>query len=107
MVHVDPRLGPLRIFLRPRLIILKMLFKELVENHIAKHTRVVRLFPHYFDHEASERVGALVRKEELKILTGFKKEKSLGSDGWTVEFYLKKFEFLGNDMVRVVGNLGS
>lgn len=75
MVHVDPRLDPLRIFLRPRLIILKMLFKELVENHIAKHTRVVRLFPRYFDHEASERVGALVCKEELKILTGFKKEK--------------------------------
>jgi hypothetical protein len=44
-----------------------------------------------------------VSKEELlHVLTTFKKDKSLGPDRWTVEFYLSFFELLGEDLLWVV-----
>ena len=36
------------------------------------------------------------------VLKGFKKDKSLGPDGWPVEFYLHFFDLIGLDIVRAV-----
>jgi hypothetical protein len=35
-------------------------------------------------------------------LKGFTKEKSLGPDGWTVEFYLHYFDLVGQDLLDMV-----
>jgi hypothetical protein len=41
--------------------------------------------------------------EELKsILGSFKKEKILGPNGWTMEFYLGFYEFLEKDLLHVI-----
>ena len=41
--------------------------------------------------------------EELEAtLKWFKKDKSPGLDGWTIEFYLAFFDLLGQDFLRVV-----
>ena len=40
--------------------------------------------------------------ELLKILHSFQKDKSLGPDGWPVEFYIGFFDLIGDDMLKVV-----
>jgi hypothetical protein len=41
--------------------------------------------------------------EELhQVLKGFKKEKSPGPDGWTVELYLHYFDLMGQDLLGAV-----
>eukprot|EP01018_Ginkgo_biloba_P022601 Gb_35090 [translate_table: standard] len=44
-----------------------------------------------------------VSKDELQIvLTSFKKDKSLGPDGWTIEFYSGFYDLLEEDLLRVI-----
>jgi hypothetical protein len=41
--------------------------------------------------------------EEIKlVLKSFAKDKSLGSDGWMVEFFLKFFDLLGTNVQEAV-----
>jgi hypothetical protein len=40
--------------------------------------------------------------ELLSIISTFHKDKILSPNGWTLEFYLGFFEFLGEDLLRVV-----
>jgi hypothetical protein len=44
-----------------------------------------------------------VEKEELqKVLSKFKVDKSLGPDGWTVEFFKEFFDIVGEDLLEMV-----
>ena len=44
-----------------------------------------------------------VPEGELKdVLQSFQKDKSFGSNGWTIEFFLELFETLGGDLLKVV-----
>ena len=36
------------------------------------------------------------------VLHKFAKDKSLGPDGWTIEFFLAFFDILGKDLLEVV-----
>jgi hypothetical protein len=42
------------------------------------------------------------REEILEVLKGFTKDKSPGTDGWTVEFFLHFFELVGHYFLNVV-----
>lgn len=37
-----------------------------------------------------------------EVLAGFKNSKSLGSDGWTVEFYIDFYNLLEEEILRLV-----
>jgi hypothetical protein len=53
--------------------------------------------------EISEELFNPVTKEELiSVLQNFKKDKSPGPDGWSVEFYIEFFDLLGMDLLWVV-----
>jgi hypothetical protein len=53
--------------------------------------------------EDNEMLMAEVSKEELKgILHSFQKYKSLGPNGWTIEFFLVFLELIGDDHIQVV-----
>ena len=41
-------------------------------------------------------------KELFKVLHSFQKDKSLGPNGWKIEFFLGCFEILGTDLRLVV-----
>jgi hypothetical protein len=44
-----------------------------------------------------------VRKEELKaVLVTFKKAKSPSLDGWTMEFFLRFYHFLEDELLKVI-----
>eukprot|EP00253_Pinus_taeda_P029159 PITA_29159 len=65
--------------------------------------RVAELFPRYIDQEDSEELLKEVTMAELEAtLKWFKKDKNPGPDGWTIEFYLAFFDFLGNDLLKIV-----
>lgn len=60
------------------------------------------LFLIFVEQEASERLLFLVTLGELEAtLKWFKKDKILGPDDWSIEFYLAFFDILGNDLVQV------
>eukprot|EP00253_Pinus_taeda_P020087 PITA_20087 len=64
-----------------------------VENH----------FPRFVEEDDVEDLNSLVSVEELEgVLKWFKKDKSPGPDGWTIEFYLAFFDVLGQDLMGVV-----
>jgi hypothetical protein len=44
-----------------------------------------------------------VDKEELKkVLSNFKVDKSLGPDGWTIEFFKHHYDIVGEDLLEMV-----
>ena len=55
------------------------------------------------DEEEAETLYKPVTLEELKsVLASFKKEKSLGPDGWSVEFFTFFFDLMGGDLLEMV-----
>ena len=44
----------------------------------------------------------MIKQELFSILHTFKKDRNLGPDGWSVEFYLDFFKPLGEDLLGVV-----
>jgi hypothetical protein len=44
-----------------------------------------------------------VSKDELKeVLHNFQKDKSLGPDGWTMDFFVGLYDIIGKDILKVV-----
>lgn len=59
--------------------------------------------PQMFNEDANEMLFKPVTEEELfGVLKTFKKEKSPGSDGWTIEFLTHFFELIKHDLLRMV-----
>jgi len=52
--------------------------------------------------EDSERILKFVMDELLYVFSTFKKDTSLGPNGWKIKFFLDFFDLLGEDLVRVV-----
>lgn len=64
---------------------------------------MVGFFPRFVNNEVVEDLDLLVTLGELEgRLKWFKKDKSLGPNGWLIEFYLAYFEVLGNDLLHVI-----
>lgn len=47
-------------------------------------------------------MGEVTKEEVEGILRSMQKDKGLGTDGWTVEFFQHFFESLGNELTEVV-----
>jgi hypothetical protein len=60
-------------------------------------------FPSLVNEEDTLLLERPCTKEELwEVLKLFAKDKSLGPDGWTVEFFIHFFELVGDDLLEVV-----
>ena len=63
----------------------------------------MRTLPRFFEVEDCLSIGNPVMMEKVKnILKIFTKDKSLGPDGCTVEFYLQLFDLFGREMTKVI-----
>lgn len=81
----------------------KNLFTNPPRSNLADIINVARHFPRFVNDDKVEELIALVTAGELEgTLKWFKKDKSLGPDGWTMEFYLAFYELQGNDLIKVV-----
>jgi len=64
---------------------------------------LVRLFQRFVTFEDNVILDRVVIKQEIwDILSLFSKEKSLGLDGWTVDFFTPFFDVVGDDLLDLV-----
>ena len=79
------------------------LYKRPAGTNLAEIINVATHFPRFVEEEDSEALEVPVTMEELEgTIKWFKKEKSPGPDGWTIEFYSAFFELLGGNILKVV-----
>eukprot|EP00253_Pinus_taeda_P006367 PITA_06367 len=84
-------------------ITIKNLYKCPREANLLDIINVANHFPRFVEEEDVESLISPVTVEELEgVLKWFKKDKSPGRDGWTIEFFLAFFDVLGQDLLRVV-----
>lgn len=70
---------------------------------LAEVIRVVQLFPWFVDQENVMEMNREVTLGELEgNLKFFKRDKSPGPNGWSVEFYTTLFEILRDDLLKVI-----
>lgn len=63
----------------------------------------IDLMPQMFDDERNESLFQPVIEDELMgVPKAFKKDKCLGPDGWTIEFYIHFFYIIKQDLLRMV-----
>jgi hypothetical protein len=56
----------------------------------------------FSEEEGCKVVDPVTLAEIMSTLKGSSASKSLGLDGWTVEFFLAFFDLLGNDILEMV-----
>eukprot|EP00253_Pinus_taeda_P029489 PITA_29489 len=79
------------------------LYKSPQESNLPDIINIARHFPRFVEEDDAEELNAPVTSGELEgILKWFKKDKSPGPDGWTIEFYLAFYDILGQDLLKVV-----
>jgi hypothetical protein len=79
------------------------LFRAENQATIEEVVQMAQLFPRFVDEEDNRLLMEEVLEEELKeVLHSFQKDKIPGPDGWTIEFFLGLYDFLGHDMLKLV-----
>jgi hypothetical protein len=107
-----------KLLLMRQLITLRKFFKPTQTDITTDQVGVASQYPKMLDEDESRDLYKPVTILELKsILTVFKKEKSPGPDGWSVEFFLHFFDLVSEDLLalvedsrtngRIAGNLNS
>lgn len=70
---------------------------------LSEIVRIIGLFPCFIDQDESDDLIKPVSMGELEItLQWFKKDKSPGLDGWSVEFYMAFYDTIRQDLLLVV-----
>jgi hypothetical protein len=81
----------------------KSFFKAEEQSQITDQVRVVNLFNKFITEEDAKTLFRPVESTELKaVLSFFKRDKSSGPDGWTVEFFSHFFDLVGGDLLEMV-----
>ena len=73
------------------------LFKAGRSCSLEAQLKTVKHFLVFFDQFEGEKLGEKVTLKEIEeALKLFKKEKSLGPDGWTLDLFIHLFDIMGN-----------
>jgi hypothetical protein len=79
------------------------LFKSNCESNLPAKVSTASLFTSYVTaSEAADLYNPVTLTEIKNILSLLKKEKSLGPDGWTTEFFSHFFDLVGSDLLLMV-----
>ena len=77
--------------------------RDLDNSSIVDEMKVIQCYPHFFYEEEGILTASQVSLKEVNYVLGvFSKDKSLGSDGWTIEFFLDFFDLMGYDILVVL-----
>lgn len=86
----------------------KEVFRDLGNLSIVDQLVVVQKFPRFFTKVRGEMVAKEVTLNEvLEVLRRFENDKSLGLNGWYLNFFLAFFDILGKDLLDVVNEARS
>lgn len=81
----------------------KKLFKEPPGATLVDIIRIVGHFPRFAELDTEEDFIKPFTMGELEgTFKWFKKDKSSGPDGWSVEFYLAFFDIIGPDLIKMI-----
>jgi hypothetical protein len=81
----------------------KPFFEAKPSENLQTPVTVARLFPHTVSEDDSLTLDNPCTLQEILVaLKSFSKDKSLGPDGWTIEFYLHFFDLVGPDLLELV-----
>eukprot|EP00253_Pinus_taeda_P004922 PITA_04922 len=81
----------------------RSLFRNPPGTNLADIIEVASHFPRFVNEDDSTGLMEPVTMEELEsTLKWFKRDKSPGPDGWTIEFYLAFFDQMGQDLISVI-----
>jgi hypothetical protein len=81
----------------------KSFYKAPPAPSLAAQTQTASLFPRMISPEEANLIHAPCTKEELlAIIKSFKREKSPGPDGWSVELFLFHFDLMFQDILDVI-----
>jgi hypothetical protein len=81
----------------------KNLFKADEQVSIDAIVQLALFFPRFVEEVDNRELMEEVTKEELKeVIHSFQKDKSPGPDGWSMDFFLGLFYFIGKDILKVV-----
>eukprot|EP00253_Pinus_taeda_P035172 PITA_35172 len=70
---------------------------------IAEIINIAGHFPRFVNEDEADHLFDPVSPEELEsTIKWFKKDRSSGPDGWTIEFYIAFYELISNDLLRVI-----
>jgi hypothetical protein len=60
-------------------------------------------FPRFVEEEDNLDLMEAVKEEELKeVLHSFQKDKILGPDGWSMDFFVGLYDLIGQDILKVI-----
>ena len=80
----------------------KVLSKDQKKSLIGNQLKVLEHFPSFFTKEEGLELGKEITIDEVqKVLSKFSKDKILGPDGWSVDFFLDFFDILGKYLLDV------
>eukprot|EP00253_Pinus_taeda_P028072 PITA_28072 len=81
----------------------KNVYKQPPGSTLADIINIAGHFPRFVNEDEALTLNHPVSSGELEgTLKWFKNDKSPGSDGWTIEFYLAFYELINQDLLRVV-----
>jgi hypothetical protein len=86
----------------------KSFYNQFETPPITEQVKVACLFNSWLSEEEAKELFLPVTSRELKsILFHFKKEKSPGPDGWTVEFFTHFFDLIIEELLALVESIRS
>ena len=63
----------------------------------------IKPFPRFADEEDNEALMKEVSEDELEeVLQSFQKDQIPGPNGWSMDFFVGLFDFIGKDILKVV-----
>ena len=81
----------------------KQLFKAPLQATIEEVIRLAQMLPGFVDEGGNRDLMREVTEAELKkVMDSFQKDKSLGPDGWSIDFFLDLYDILGKNVLQVI-----
>ena len=79
------------------------LYKAQAGTSLAEIIQIAHMFLRFVEEVYNGNIMEEVSREEMKeVIHTFQNDKSPGSDGWTIEFYVGFFDLVGEDLLEVV-----
>jgi len=97
------RVSKFRVIATVEVCVFQIKIKESIRINIVEIVSLSSYFPRFTNEDQNLDLMAKVKKGDMeKLVDSFQKDKSLGPDGWPIEFYLGFYKMLEDDLLIIV-----